>query len=145
MMKTVSIQDIGEDNNYRTRIKETIESIARTHPQDVAIISGENEEIQTNKYLLSLFSPGLAPLLFSFCCSSSSLILPDFSAYSINNIIGIINNGVSFSDYFSWEDRIEIIEAGKLLFVEDMILNEEEKTLELQQIEADFKRNAVAS
>ena len=120
---------LDEPEDFQKNINQAVRNIVRDLPLDVTIVSGANEEIQTNKYLLSLFSPGLSPLLSSSCCTSSSLILPDCSASSINNIIGIINNGVIFSDYLSWEERLEIIEAGKLLFVENMILNEEEKTL----------------
>ena len=34
----------------------------KNFPHDVSIISGDNEEIQTNKYLLALFSPTLRNL-----------------------------------------------------------------------------------
>ena len=91
---------------------------------DLTIISGENEDIRTNKYLLSLFSPGLIPVLSSSCCTASTLFMPDFSTSSISNTIDIITNGFIVGDF---SHKLEIIEVVKLLSVENMELFEEEK------------------
>ena len=117
------------EDNYKKSINERIESIVGALPQDLTIISGGNEEIQTNKYLLSLFSPDLFPLLSSSSfCTTPTLFLPDCSTSSINNLIDIIKDGFIFTDNLYLEGLLEIVEAGKLLFVEDMILIEAEKT-----------------
>ena len=68
-------------------------------------------------YIHTILSPN-APTLF----------LPDCSTSSINNLIDIIKDGFIFTDNLSLEGLLEIVEAGKLLFVEDMILIEAEKT-----------------
>ena len=123
------------DHHTRKQIDEIVNNIIPNLVPDLKIISGENEEIQSNKYLLSLFSPGLAPLLSSSCCSPTTFFFPDFSTFSINDIINIINNGFILNDNLSWEDSLEIKEIGKLLFVENMILIEDGKFLNEKQIE----------
>ena len=114
----------GVTENFEKNIAEAVKSILTDLPVDVTIISGENEEIQTNKYILSLFSPSLSGLLFSSCCTSPTLFLPDWSTSSINSIINIINNGfVKSSEHLS--EKNEIIEIGNMLFV-DMILDDQD-------------------
>ena len=53
------------DDDHKKHINEAVNSIVTNLPYDLTIISGENEEIQANKYLLSLFRPTLCPLLFA--------------------------------------------------------------------------------
>ena len=54
MMKTeIRSSGMKTRDDYRKLINVRIESIVRSLPQDLTIISGENEVIQTNKYLLS--------------------------------------------------------------------------------------------
>ena len=64
-----------------------------TLPDNVTIISGNKEEIQTNKYLLSLFSPTLHSLLSTLCCISPTIILPDCSTFSIQYLLDIFRGG----------------------------------------------------
>ena len=45
--------------------------------KNVSMISGDNEEIQTNKYLLSVFSPSLRNLLSSPLDTYQNIFLPD--------------------------------------------------------------------
>ena len=90
---------------------------------DVKIISGDNEEIQTNKYLLSLFSPSLHSLLSTPCCTYAyqTIILPDCSTYSIRNLINLITNG------FSWIDErgTHVLLVAELLSIEISMLTKE--------------------
>ena len=104
----------GATENFEKNIAEAVKFILTDLPVDVTIVSGENEEIQTNKYILSLFSPSLSVLLFSSCCTSPTLFLPDWTTSSINSVIDIINNGFVKSSEHSSE-KTEIIEIGKLL------------------------------
>ena len=66
-------------------------------PNDVAIISGDNEEIQTNKYLLAMISPTLRNLPSSplDLDTFQIIFLPDVSTLSIRNVQNIINSGFS--------------------------------------------------
>ena len=84
-------------------------------PKDATIISGDNEEIQTNKYLLSLFSPTLNSLLSSLCCISPTILLPDCSTFSIKYLLNIITNGFTVTDGISKEESQEIVVAAELL------------------------------
>ena len=61
-------------------------------PHDVTFISADNEEIQTNKYLLSLFSPILRNLLpdSTPLDTSQIIMLPDVSTFSIQILLNII-------------------------------------------------------
>ena len=54
-------------------------------------------------------------------------------------MINIINNGFIFGDFVSWE---EILEIGKLLFVENMSLIEDEENSKQEQI-ADMMKPTV--
>ena len=91
----------------------------KNSPHDVAIISGDNEEIQTNKYLLSLISPSLINLLLSSPFDTVQIIfLPDVSTLSIRNLHNIINSGFSVTEKLSNEDIIEITETAQLLSID---------------------------
>ena len=81
---------------------------------DVTIISGENEEIQSNNYILSIFSPTMRHLL----STSSTLILPEYSTFSIKYLLNMINNGFAVTEKLSNEDISEIIETAKVLLIE---------------------------
>ena len=87
-------------------------------PHDVSIISGDNEEIQTNKYLLSVFSPSLRNLLSSPLDTYQKIFLPDFPSLSIRNLLNIINSGFSLTDKISNDDIKEITETAQLMSVD---------------------------
>ena len=104
--------------NYQKNINAAVNSSLTNIIKDVTIISGENDMIQTNKILLSLFSATLAPLLSSPCCNSPTIFLPDGSTFYIIHVINIITNGFTVSDDFSDSDRENIFETGKLLNID---------------------------
>ena len=87
-------------------------------PHDVSIISGDNEEIQTNKYLLSVFSPILRNLLSNPGDTSQIIFLPDVSTLPIRNLLNIINSGFSVTEKISNEDIKEITETSQLLSID---------------------------
>ena len=122
MMKQKILQNSGDC--YKKRINTAIDSIVTNLPHDITIISGENDAITANKYLLSIFNPNLSPLLSSPCCTSSTLYLPDCSTSSINNIINIITNGFSPINNVFYNDKDEVINTAKVLGVEIMELCE---------------------
>ena len=57
------------NTDHKKYINESINSIVINLPHYITIMSGENEENWTNKYLLSVFSPTLCPLMY--LCSIS--------------------------------------------------------------------------
>ena len=75
---------------------------------DVTVISREGEEIQTNKYLLSLFSPSLRHFLSNPTCVSPTLLLPDCSAMSIKCLLDIIEVGFTYTQGITSEDIKEV-------------------------------------
>ena len=81
---------------------------------DVTIISGDNEEIQSNKYILSLFSSTLRHLL----STSSTLLFPECSTLAIKYVLNMITNGFVVTQKLSNEDINEITETGQLLSIE---------------------------
>ena len=88
-------------------------------PNDVAIISGDNEEIHTNKYLLAVISPTLRNLLSSPLDTTFQIIfLPDVSTLSIRNLQNIINSGFSITEELSNEDIKEITHTAQLLSID---------------------------
>ena len=86
----------------------------RNVSNDVTIISGDNEEIQTNKYILSLFCPSLRHLL----STSFTLLLPECSTFSIKYLLIVINNGFVITEKLSNEDTNEILETAQVLSIE---------------------------
>ena len=120
MMKQKLIQNSGD--YYKKHINTTIDSIVADLPHDITIISGENDAITANKYLLSIFNPNLSPLLSSPCCTSPTLYLPDCSTSSINNIINIITNGFSPINNVFYNDKDEVVSTANVLGVEIMEL-----------------------
>ena len=103
--------------NHHKNITAAVNSTLST--PDVTIVSGENDMIQTNKSLLSLFSPTLAPLLSPPCCTSPALFFPDCSTISIYHVIDIINSGfTTISDNFTDCDKEKVLETGNLLNID---------------------------
>ena len=86
----------------------------RNISDDVTIISGDNEEIRINKYILSIFCPTLTHLL----STSSTFFLPECSTFSIKYLLNIITNGFAVTEKLSNEDVNEIIETAQVLSIE---------------------------
>ena len=86
-------------------------------PNDVAIFSGDNDEIQTNKYLLAVFSPTLRNLLSSPLDTFQIIYLPDVSTLSIIYLQNIISSGFSVTEKLSKEDIMKITETAQLLSI----------------------------
>ena len=70
-------------------------------PHDVSIISGDNEEKQTNKCLLSVFSPTLRNILATPLDTSQIIFLPDITLLAIRNLLNIINCGFAVTEKIS--------------------------------------------
>ena len=85
---------------------------------DVTIISGELDEIKTHKYLLTLLSPSIRPLLSTPCCIAPTLLLPDCSTFSLQHLINIITTGYTVTEGMSSEEIIKITQAAQLLSVD---------------------------
>ena len=85
----------------------------RNIPNDVTIISGDNEEIQSNKYTLSIFSSTLRTLL----STSSTILFPECSTFSIKYLLDMITHGFVVTEKISHEEIIEITEAAQLLSI----------------------------
>ena len=81
------------------------------------MISGDNEEIQANKYLLSVFSPTLRPLLSTPCCTSPTLLLPDCSTSSIKHLLNIITTGFTSTQEVTDDDNNEINDTANTLSI----------------------------
>ena len=64
------------DEDYTKHIDEAVYFIAKL-PNDMTIICDNNEEIQSNKNLVSVFSPTLRPLLYIPCCNYPVVFLHD--------------------------------------------------------------------
>jgi len=112
-------------------ITEAINSLANL-PNDLTIITGENEEVHTNRYLLSVFSPTIRHLLFASCCPSSALYLPDCSTSSIKHLLRIIQTGYTATTKATFEEVNEIVNTAKLLSIDIRELSSF-KTNKLQQ------------
>ena len=90
----------------------------KNSPNDLAIISGDMEEIQTSKCLLSFFSPTARNLLSSPLDNFHIIFLPDVSTLAIRNLHNIISCGFSVTEELSKEDIKEITEAAQLLSID---------------------------
>ena len=87
---------------------------------DISIISSEGDEVLTNKYLLSVFSPTLRSLFSKLCCSSpTTLILSQCSSDPIQLLLSIITNGfTAVSNKASLTNAKEIIDTAKCLGID---------------------------
>ena len=83
------------------------------YANDVTIISGDDEEILTNKCILSIFSPNLGHIL----STSSTLVLPNCSTFSIKYLLNMIHDGFVVAEKLSNEDINEIIRTAQLLSI----------------------------
>ena len=100
------VQDAGNEV-HNENIHNALQYL-KNFPHDVTIISGGNEEIQTNKSLLSVFSPILRNLLSTLFDTSQIIFLPDITTLSIRHLINIINRGFAVTEQISNGDIKEI-------------------------------------
>ena len=68
-------------------------------------------KLQSNKSILSLFSPNLRHLL----STSSTVLLPECSTSSIKYLLNIVNHGFAVTDRISNKDIKEVTETALLL------------------------------
>merc|ERR1719187_3102008 len=108
MTKSVVTQD-GDATHYRN-ISDAV-YFMKSIPDDVTIISGDNEEIQSNKYILSIFCPSLGQLL----SASSTPLLPECSTFSIKYLLSILENGFAVTKKLSNKSINEITKTAQLL------------------------------
>ena len=101
----------------------------RNVPNDVTIISGDNDEIQSNKYILSLFNSTLRQLL----STSSTLLFPECSTFSVKYVLNMINNGFVVTQKLSNGDINEIFETAQLLAFDITELIRDERVPSLDQ------------
>ena len=87
----------------------------RKLPNDVTIISRDNEEVHTNKFILAMFSPSLHHLLSTSTSFSGSitLILPDILASSIKTLVNIITNGET-NPVGLPQENVEVLETARM-------------------------------
>jgi len=79
---------------HEAHLKEAVSSLEHVVTGNVTIISSDQKQISTSRLLLTLFSPSLEELLSSFpICMSPTILLPDCSAYAINQLLTILNCG----------------------------------------------------
>ena len=97
-------------------LQESLKYLAQL-PCDVTIVSGDNDNnnIQTNKHLLSVVSPTLRQVFSGG--DSFTLLLPDCTTSSIKNIINIISSTDTDKD-ISINDFKELLATSKLLSIE---------------------------
>ena len=106
---------MGDETHYNN-ISDAVNYMMNI-PNDVTIVSGDNEEIQSNKYILSLFSPTLRHLI----PTSSTLLFPECSTFSIKYLLNMISNGFVVTKKLSNEDTKEITETAELLSIEMVV------------------------
>ena len=129
-----------EDENHESLINETVKSLSKLQ-NDVAIISGDNEEIQTNKYLLSLFSPTLHSLLSTLCCTPPTIILPDCSTSSIQQFIEVIKGGNNFNEGLSEEDAKDVEDVGQILSFQTKLQINSETSQQKNEVPCDLVKS----
>ena len=86
---------VGDVTHY-TNISDAV-NFMRNISNDLTIISGDNEEMQSNKAILSIFCPNLRQLL----STSSTLLLPECSTFSIKYLLSMIENGFAVTEKLS--------------------------------------------
>ena len=106
-----------------------------TNPNDVTIISGDNEEIESNSYILSIFSPTLRLHL----STSSTLLLPECSTFSIKYLLNMIEYGFAVTEELSSDDIDQITSTAQLLSIEMRELHHDET------VPSSVKTNKVAT
>ena len=84
--------NFDKDDDHAAQVVDAVNSTLKL-PNDVTIVSGDNEVIPTNKFLLSMFSPTLHAIMSSLCCSSHTIILPDCSTGTLEHLINMITRG----------------------------------------------------
>merc|ERR1719495_1902763 len=100
---TKSIDPQVDEATHYSNISDAVNDM-KNISNDVTIISGDNEEIQSNKYILSIFCPTLR----QFLSTSSTLLFPECSTFSIQYLLNIIENGFAVTEKLSNEAINEI-------------------------------------
>ena len=94
----------------------------------------------SNKYILSVFCPTLRQLL----ATSSTLLLPGCSTFSIKYLFNIIENGFAVTEKLSYQDINEITDTAKLLTIEMRELYHDKTTPILVKTSSEPKKNMTA-
>merc|ERR1712061_937345 len=91
----------------------------RKLPNDVTIISRDNEEVHTSKFILAMFSPSLHHLLSTSSSISDSitLLLPDILSSSIKTLVNIITNCETKS-LRQIQENEELLETARMLNID---------------------------
>ena len=110
--------DTSACSEHTVNINKAANYLVNNEVTDMTIISGINQEIKTNKYLLSVFIPKLRPLLSNLCCTSPTLLLPDCSTSSIKHLLNIITAGSTYTDEVTLSEINEVIDTAKLLSID---------------------------
>ena len=99
-------------------MKDVVNNLGKL-PNDVTIISCDNEEVHTSKFILAMFSQSLHHLLSTSTSSSDSitLILPDILASSIKTLINIITNGET-NPVGLTQKNLEVLETARIFNIE---------------------------
>lgn len=79
-------------NDHQNIMKDAVKHLQNL-PNDVTIISGDNQEVHTSKFILSMFSPNLHNLLSTPNSDYITLLIPDILASSIKTVVDIITCG----------------------------------------------------
>merc|ERR550519_514699 len=106
----------ASEQNHEGNVKKAFGEVVNL-TNDVKLVAADGEPLETNRFVLSVFSPCLQKLLLE-TGESTVLHLPDCSSKSLKHLLGLFTKGISEMNFSEIGDINDLIDSAKLLNVD---------------------------
>merc|ERR550519_644862 len=106
----------ASEQNHEGNVKKAFGEVVNL-TNDVKLVAADGEPLETNRFVLSVFSPCLQKLLLE-TGESTVLHLPDCSSKSLKHLLGLFTKGISEMNVSEIGDINDLIDSAKLLNVD---------------------------
>merc|ERR550519_2746896 len=107
----------ASEQNHEGNVKKAFGEVVNL-TNDVKLIAADGEPLETNRFVLSVFSPCLQKLLLESTGESTVLHLPDCSSKSLKHLLSLFTEGISEMSFSGMSDINDLIDSAKLLDVD---------------------------
>merc|ERR550519_2332745 len=107
----------ASEQNHEGNVKKAFGEVVNL-TNDVKLVAADGEPLETNRFVLSVFSPCLQKLLLLETGESTVLHLPDCSSKSLKHLLGLFREGISEMNVSEIGDINDLIDSAKLLNVD---------------------------
>merc|ERR550519_97656 len=107
----------ASEQNHEGNVKKAFGEVVDL-TNDVKLIAADGEPLETNRFVLSVFSPCLQKLLVESTGESTVLLLPDCSSRSLKHLLNLFTEGISEMSFSGISDINDMMDSAKLLNID---------------------------